>query len=149
MRFQTCCVTFPPLPVSPRPVPAPAPRPAPEPAPRPASVPAPRPASAPSSGPNGEHTLHSPCGHWVKEKDYSKHDLRYKFASDGMWYVQGKNDPLSNMWPVGLHWDKYIFSSSEHIYAYELLKCHDQLNRETLQMLLNCPTGFHAKKKKN
>ena len=82
--------------------------------------------AAPSSGPNGEYTLHSPCGHWGKENDYSKHDLRYdyKFASDGMQYVQGKNDPLSNMWPTELHWDKYIFSSSEHIYVYELLKCH-------------------------
>ena len=63
-----------------------------------------------------------------------------------MCYVQGKNDPLSNMWPVKLHWDKYTFSSSEHIYVYKLLKWHGQLNTQTLQMLLNCPTGFYAKK---
>ena len=64
-----------------------------------------------------------------------------------MRHVEDNNEPLSNMWPVKCHWDKYIFSSSEPSYVYELLKCHDQLNRETLQMLLNCPTGFHTKKK--
>ena len=36
--------------------------------------------------------------------------------------VQGKDDPLSNMWPVELKWDNHIFSSSEHIYVYEMLK---------------------------
>ena len=154
-----CHTAFPPLPVSPRPVPVPAPRPAPAPTPRPAPAPAPRqapahapwpasvaaprpapaptprPASASSSGPNGEYTLHSPCGNQGKEKDYSKHDLRYKVASDGMQYVQDKDDPLSNMWPVELHWDKYIFSSSEHIYVYELLKFHDQLKRNITNMI--------------
>ena len=119
MHHTTCHTTFPPLTISPRPVLAPVPRPAPAstprpavaPTPRPASAPAlrpapaptPRPASVPSSGPNGEYTLHSPCGHLCKEKDYSKHALRYKFVSDGTQYVQGKNDPLLNIWPVEFH----------------------------------------------
>ena len=49
--------------------------------------------------------------------------------SNGTRYVQGKNDPLSNMWPVELKWDKHTFASSEHIYVYELLKWHGKLNR--------------------
>ena len=49
------------------------------------------------------------------------------------------------MWPVKLKWQNDIFLSSEHIYVYELLKWHGKLNTSTLQMLLNCSSGFKAK----
>ena len=50
------------------------------------------------------------------------------------------------MWPVELCWEKYTFASSEHIYVFEMLKWHGKLNGTTLQMLLNCSTGFQEKK---
>ena len=80
-----------------------------------------------------------------KENEYSKYNVKYNFASDGTLYVQGKDDPLSNMWPVKLKWKKHIFLSSEHIYVYELLKWHGKLNTSTLQILLYCWPGFKAK----
>ena len=49
------------------------------------------------------------------------------------------------MWPVKQKWKNHIFLSSEHIYVYELLKWHGKLNTSTLQMLLNCSSGFKAK----
>ena len=49
------------------------------------------------------------------------------------------------MLPVKLKWKNHIFLSSEHIYVYELLKWHGKLNTSTLQMLLNCSSGFKAK----
>ena len=57
-----------------------------------------------------------------KETSYSRYNLRYKFTANGIHYVQGKDDPLLNMLPVEMGWDKHTFSSSEHIYVYELLK---------------------------
>ena len=59
--------------------------------------------------------------------------------------VQGKDDPLSNMWPVELKWDNHIFSSSEHIYVYEMLKGHGKLNTKTVMLLLNCSSGIKQK----
>ena len=50
------------------------------------------------------------------------------------------------MWSVQLHWEQYTFSSSAHIYVYELLKWQCKLNGKTLQMLLNCSSGFMEKK---
>ena len=91
-------------------------------------------------------TRPTPSPAWGKENVYSKSNLKYKFSSDGTHYVQGKDDPLSNMWPVELSWDKHTFSSSEHVYVYEMLKWHGKLNYNTLQILLNSPTGFQAKK---
>ena len=61
--------------------------------------------------------------------------------------VQGKDDPLSNTWPVGLKWYNHIFSSSEHIYVYEMLKWHGKLNTKTVMLLLNCSSGIKQKKK--
>ena len=50
-----------------------------------------------------------------KEKEYSKYELRHKFTSNGTRYVQGKCDPLSNMWPVQLDWNNHTFSSSDMV----------------------------------
>ena len=47
---------------------------------------------------------------WGKEIKYCKYNLRYKFNSNGTHYVQGKDDPLSNMWPVELCWGKIYIS---------------------------------------
>ena len=135
----SCQSTFPPLtsstptstrPASTRPAPTPAtPRPTPT-STRPAPTPA-TPRLAPAS------TRPTPSPAWGKENVYSKSNLKYKFSSDGTHYVQGKDDPLSNMWPVELSWDKHTFSSSEHVYVYEMLKWHGKLNYNTLQILLN------------
>ena len=137
-----CNVTFPPLP-TPRPA-ASAPRPATS-TPRPATSAPRHAASAPrhaASAPRPTASAPRLC----KENKYCNSNLRYKFSSNGTHYVQGKNDPLSNMWPVELCWGKYTFASSEHIYVFDMLKWHGKLNGTTLQMLLNCSTGFQAKK---
>ena len=34
------------------------------------------------------------------ENSYSKSSLQHKISNNGTHFVQGKDDPLSNMWPV-------------------------------------------------
>ena len=43
-------------------------------------------------------------------------------------------------------WEKHTFGLSEHIHVNEMLKWHRKLNETTLQMLLNCASGFQTKK---
>ena len=75
------------------------------------------------------------------ENSYSKSSLQHKFSNNGTHFVQGKYDSLSNIWPVQMTWENKIFLSSEHVYMYEMLKWHHQLNPATLQKLFQ--TGFN------
>ena len=50
----------------------------------------------------------------AKQTKYKRLQVRHKFARDGTPFVQGKKDPLSNMWHGDMVWQDLIFHSSEH-----------------------------------
>ena len=59
--------------------------------------------------------------------------------------LQGKEDSLSNMWPIEIVWQNIKFQSSKHVYVFDLLNWHKKLKSSKLQMVLMYQTGFQAK----
>ena len=118
----------------------PSPRSAPPPAPARSTPPTPPTSSTPPPPP--PKSTRTTSSYRAKEAKYQHSQVRSKFAEDGTCFVQGKEDPLSNMWPVEIVWQNIKFQSSSHVYVFEMLKWHKKLTSSYLHMFLMCQNGF-------